>query len=151
MTDENKEDKVASESLQETQPVQDVQPEAQHMPPPEAGHMPPPPPAGAGAPPHGAPHHHPPHVAPLQELTGGMKFGWAVIGFVLGWVAILLAWLVSADKAPAVKKDAIKFSLIGFIVACIVCIVATFLFGGIIASMAMGMASSGCPVYYGMI
>lgn len=50
---------------------------------------------------------------PLTELTGGMKVGWAVLGFLLGPAGILIAWLVNVTNHPAVKSGAIKFSLIG--------------------------------------
>ncbi len=54
--------------------------------------------------------------APLAALTGAMKFGWFVIGALVGIPGIILAWLVNADKVPQVKNDAVKFSIIGFAV-----------------------------------
>ncbi len=54
--------------------------------------------------------------APLAALSGGMKFGWFVIGALVGIPGIILAWLVNADKVPQVKNDAVKFSVIGFAV-----------------------------------
>lgn len=67
---------------------------------------------------------------PLLYLTGGMKFGWAALGFIMGPVAILIAWLTNASNFPDAKRDALKFSLFGFL--------AQFL----IAAMLMGLV--GC-------
>ena len=49
-----------------------------------------------------------------MRLSGGMKFAWLVIGFLMGVPGILIAWLVNVDKFPQVKSDAVKFSVIGF-------------------------------------
>lgn len=62
--------------------------------------------------PQGAPQNMP--GMPLLYLTGGMKFGWAVCGFFLGPIAILLAWLTNQSNFPQAKSEAVKFSLIGF-------------------------------------
>ncbi|MGI6046086.1 MAG: spore coat protein SP96 [Eggerthellaceae bacterium] len=53
---------------------------------------------------------------PLYELTGGMKFGWFLVGCLAGIPGILIAWLTNVDKYNKVKSDAIKFSIIGFVV-----------------------------------
>ncbi len=82
-----------------------------------------------------------PVPAPLAQLTGGMKFGWCAVGFLLGLTGILLAWLVNADKAPQVKSDAIKFSVIGLVVQIGICILFCLIFGGMLAVAATGMAS----------
>lgn len=59
-----------------------------------------------------------PMMAPqLTQLTGGQKFGWLVVGFLGSIIGMLLAWLVNIDKAPQVKSDAIKFSVIGFVIS----------------------------------
>jgi len=47
-------------------------------------------------------------------LTGGAKFGYFALGFFLGVIGILVAWLVNKDN-PGVSKVAIKFSVIGFV------------------------------------
>lgn len=57
--------------------------------------------------------------APLMQLTGGMKFGWFVVGFLLQIPGIIIAWLVNVDKFPQVKHDALKWSAIGFAVGCV--------------------------------
>ncbi|MDO4590571.1 MAG: hypothetical protein Q4B35_04180 [Slackia sp.] len=52
---------------------------------------------------------------PLMYLTGGMKFGWAAAGLLMGPVAILLAWLTNAHNFPEAKNAAVKYSLFGFL------------------------------------
>lgn len=47
-------------------------------------------------------------------LSGGMKFGWLVVGFLLNIPGMLIAWLTNADKHPQVKHDAIMWAVIGF-------------------------------------
>lgn len=59
----------------------------------------------------------------LTQLTGGQKFGWLVVGFLGSIIGMLLAWLVNIDKAPQVKSDAIKFSVIGFVISIVIQIV----------------------------
>lgn len=66
---------------------------------------------------------------PLLYLTGGMKFGWAACGFLLGPIAILLAWLTNQSNFPQAKSDAVKFSLIGFLVTFAVWALLIVLFG----------------------
>ena len=66
--------------------------------------------------------------APLTQLTGGMKFGWLVVGFLLGIGGIVLAWLTNVDKCPHVKSEALKFAIIGFVIW----IVLQFIFGMIV-------------------
>ena len=66
---------------------------------------------------------------PLLYLTGGMKFGWAVCGFFMGPIAILLAWLTNQSNFPQAKSEAIKFSLIGFLATFIIWVLLFVLFG----------------------
>ena len=66
---------------------------------------------------------------PLLYLTGGMKFGWAVCGFFMGPIAILLAWLTNQSNFPQAKSDAVKFALIGFLAELVLIILLTVLFG----------------------
>lgn len=66
---------------------------------------------------------------PLFQLTGGMKFGWAVAGFFMGPIAILLAWLTNAHNFPEAKNAAVKFSLFGFLAQFLVWILVAGLFG----------------------
>lgn len=75
-----------------------------------------------------------PAPAPLMQLTGGMKFGWALVGIGFGLWGILLAWLVNADKMPQVKSDAIKFTVIGFVVNIGLIFLATLAIGGLLAA-----------------
>ena len=76
--------------------------------------------------------------APLQQLTGGMKFAWAVIGALLGIPGVVLAWVCNADKIPAVKNDAVKFSVIGFAIWIALGVVAGLAIGGITAAALFG-------------
>ncbi|MEF9842032.1 MAG: spore coat protein SP96, partial [Raoultibacter sp.] len=51
----------------------------------------------------------------LFQLTGGMKFGYFALGFLMSLPGLLIAWLINVDKFPKVKSDALKFALIGFV------------------------------------
>lgn len=84
---------------------------------------------------------------PLVQLTGGMKFGWAVAGFLMGPVAILLAWLTNAHNFPEVKKGAIKFSLFGFLAQFLIWFVLIALFGCATCAAVTSTAAS-YPYYY---
>lgn len=77
--------------------------------------------------PQGAPQNMP--GMPLLYLTGGMKFGWAVCGFFLGPIAILLAWLTNQSNFPQAKSEAVKFSLIGFLATFVIWVLLIVLFG----------------------
>ncbi len=76
--------------------------------------------------------------APLAALTGGMKFGWFVIGALVGIPGIILAWLVNADKLPQVKNDAVKFSIIGFVVWVVLGVIMCVGFLGMVAAAVSG-------------
>ena len=79
--------------------------------------------------------------APLTQLTGGMKFGWLVVGFLLGIGGIVLAWLTDVDKCPHVKSEALKFAIIGFVVQIVLGIVLGLTMGALFTaavSSAMG-------------
>ncbi|MDO4443220.1 MAG: spore coat protein SP96 [Slackia sp.] len=80
---------------------------------------------------------------PLFNLTGGMKFGWAAAGFLLGPVAILLAWLTNAHNFPEAKSAAVKFSLFGFLAQFLVWILVIGMFG-----CAACTAATSLPSYY---
>ena len=86
---------------------------------------------------------------PLLYLTGGMKFGWAALGFFLGPLAILVAWLTNAHNFPQAKSEAVKFSLIGFLVSIVGWILLLMLFG-FTACAAIGAAATGASsaAYY---
>jgi hypothetical protein len=80
---------------------------------------------------------------PLTALTGGMKFGWLVVGFLLTIAGMVLAWLVNADKHPQVKKEAITWAVIGFGINAAIGIIACLAFAGMIAAGIYGSAMDG--------
>lgn len=84
---------------------------------------------------------------PLLYLTGGMKFGWAALGFLMGPVAILVAWLTNAHNFPQAKSEAVKFSLIGFLVSIVGWILLVLLFG-FTACAAVGATATGASYYF---
>lgn len=84
---------------------------------------------------------------PLLYLTGGMKFGWAALGFLMGPIAILVAWLTNAHNFPQAKSEAVKFSLIGFLASIVGWVLLMLLFG-FTACAAIGAAASGASYYY---
>lgn len=84
--------------------------------------------------------------APLTKLTGGMKFGWFVVGALLGIPGILIAWLANADRFAQVKNDAIKFSAIGMAVWAVLWVVVCLMFLGVVA--AATVHSGGTSSYY---
>lgn len=83
---------------------------------------------------------------PLLYLTGGMKFGWAVVGLLMGPVAILLAWLVNLSNFPQAKSDAMKFALIGFLVNLVLWI---FFLTACGAAIAVAVSQAGYSSYGG--
>ena len=85
--------------------------------------------------------------APLMQLTGGMKFGWFVVGALMGIPGIIIAWLVNVDKMPQVKSEALKWTIIGFVVWIVLGILISLAIGGMITALVAGaMGSAG---YYG--
>ncbi len=85
---------------------------------------------------------------PLLHLTGGMKFGWAVVGFFMGPIAILIAWLTNAHNFPQAKSEAVKFSLIGFLASIVVVLLLLVLVGFAACSAISSMTSSYYHYYY---
>lgn len=68
-----------------------------------------------------------------QNLTGGVKFGYVALGFFLGLIGVLIAWLIERGK-PA-KREAIKFSVIGFVISVVIwCIMYFAVFAGLMAT-----------------
>ncbi len=129
-------------------PSGDVPPAAASAPQQTAAQAPvPPQPAPASQQPYSEAHQQQPFYpqqpvvppAPLAALTGGMKFGWFVIGALVGIPGIILAWLVNVDKLPQVKNDAVKFSIIGFAVWVVLGVLMCVGFLGMIAA-AVGSA-----------
>ncbi|MDR0513829.1 MAG: hypothetical protein LBG81_01530 [Coriobacteriaceae bacterium] len=58
-----------------------------------------------------------------QELSGGAKVGYFALGFLLGLIGVLIAFLVNKDKEQKIKSDALKFSIIGLVVTFVLGIV----------------------------
>lgn len=77
-----------------------------------------------------------------------MKFGWFVIGALLGIGGIVLSWLVNVDKIPQVKSDALKWSIIGFVVWIVLGVIFGILIAGSMAAM-MGAVGSYGYGYHG--
>ena len=139
----------------QTPPTAPSDPSAPQVPPagavPPAGSVPPAgtvPPAGQ-VPPFQAPPAAPQNVPgmPLLYLTGGMKFGWAAAGFLMGPAAILIAWLTNAHNFPQAKSEAVKFSLFGFLAQFLFAILLFGLFG-CAACAAASSAVGSYPGYY---
>ena len=102
------------------------------------------PPTGQQMPPQPQPMYMP---APLMQLTGGMKFGWFVVGALMGIPGIVISWLVNVDKLPQVKSEALKWTIIGFVVWIVLGILISLAIGGMITALVAGaMGSAG---YYG--
>ena len=78
-----------------------------------------------------------------------MKFGWCAAGFLMGPVAILLAWLVNLSNFPKAKSDAMKFALIGFLIELAVLFVVVMFFGAAIAVAMTQSRYSTYGSYYG--
>lgn len=88
--------------------------------------------------------------APLMQLTGGMKFGWLVVGLLIGIPGVVIAWLVNVDKMPQVKSDAVKFSLIGLAISIVLGLLLGFAIGGLfVAMLSSAMGGYGGYSYYG--
>ena len=88
--------------------------------------------------------------APLIQLTGGMKFGWLVVGLLIGIPGVVIAWLVNVDKMPQVKSDAVKFSLIGLAISIVLGLLLGFAIGGLfVAMLSSAMGGYGGYSYYG--
>ena len=157
----NEQAPVANDSQTPAQPVQPEQPQPEQPAAPHAAQVPPAaqqvPPAASQ--PYSQAQPHQPYAqpvyaqpacppAPLTKLTGGMKFGWFVIGALVGIPGIILAWLCNADKYPQVKSDAVKFSAIGFAVWIVLGILLTMMLGGMLAAAVAGY-DTGYHGYYG--
>lgn len=77
-----------------------------------------------------------PQVAPVAtELSGGMKFGWLVIGAFMGISGILLAWLTNAGNPQKMKSDAIKFAIIGLVINIVLIFLGSMILGTAVASI----------------
>lgn len=87
--------------------------------------------------------------APLVQLSGGMKFAWLVVGLMLTIPGVILSWLINVDKHPQVKRDAVKFSLIGFVISIVVGILIFILMVSFVAAVAAAAGSGLHSSYYG--
>lgn len=105
----------------------------------------------APQPAYGQPYQQPMYApAPLMQLTGGMKFGWLVVGALLGIPGIVIAWLTNADKAPQVKSDALKFAIIGFVIWIVLGIILSLAITGMVTAVVAGaVGSMGGGYHYG--
>lgn len=90
-----------------------------------------------------------PGPAPLMQLTGGMKFGWFVVGALMGIPGMIIAWLVNVDKMPQVKSDAIKWAVIGFVVWIVLGLIIGFFVGMAFTALIAGAVGSIDPSSYG--
>lgn len=145
MTEENN----APQPQPAPQPVPEPQPASQPQPAPQP--MPQAAPQPQPQQPYGQPYQQPVYApAPLMQLTGGMKFGWLVIGALMGIPGIVLAWLVNADKTPQVKSDALKFAIIGFVIWIVLGILLSLAITGMVTAVVAGaMGTVGGGYHYG--
>ncbi len=79
---------------------------------------------------------------PLLSLSGGMKFGWLLIGLFMGLLGILLAWLTNAHNFPQARNDAVKFALFGFLISFVISVVMALLIGSLILSIISSFSSA---------
>ena len=75
----------------------------------------------------------PPAPQRREELTGGQKFGWFLIGLLMSIPGILIAWLTNGDSAPQVRSSAVKFAVIGFVIEIVGAILTGVIIGGAFA------------------
>ena len=130
------------------QPVPPAQPQPQPQQPPMGQQMPPQQQPYQAPQPTYQPQPQPMYMpAPLMQLTGGMKFGWFVVGALMGIPGIVISWLVNVDKLPQVKSDALKWTIIGFAVWIVLGILIGLAIGGMITAMVAG--AMGTAGYYG--
>lgn len=78
---------------------------------------------------------------PVVGYTTGQKFGWVLLGFLMGIPSILVAWLCNVPN-PAYRSDAIKFTVIGLVVNILCVVVMWGMFMSIIAGITSGLGSS---------
>ena len=77
-----------------------------------------------------------------------MKFGWFVVGALMGIPGIVISWLVNVDKLPQVKSEALKWTIIGFVVWIVLGILISLAIGGMITALVAGaMGSAGSYGY----
>ena len=108
-------------------------------------------------PPQGVPYGQPcaPFQPPAPELTGGMKFGYFALGFLGNLLGILVSWLINADKHPAIRNAAIKWSAIGFaatfVIGIVVAVALVGMIGAFVAAIGAGAYTADPSLsYYGM-
>ena len=65
-----------------------------------------------------------------------------MVGALLGIPGIIIAWLVNVDKMPQVKSDALKFSIIGFVINIVFWFIMSFLITGLVSAAVYGMMGS---------
>lgn len=146
-------------NTQQPQPAPQAQPAPQPQPQPQQAAPQPQPPQPQPAPQpqpqpqpvYGQSYQQPAYApAPLMQLTGDMKFGWLVVGALLGIPGIVIAWLTNADKAPQVKSDALKFAIIGFVIWIVLGIILSLAITGMVTAVVAGAVGSlGGGYHYG--
>lgn len=105
-----------------------------------AGSGPIPPQSGSPIPPQAGAY---PGFAPEPQLTGGLKFGYFLLGFLGNLFGIVVAWVVNADKHPAIKSSAVKWSLVGFACTFVVGILVSIAFAGFVGAVVAAAAGGG--------
>ena len=84
-----------------------------------------------------------------------MKFGYFALGFLGNLLGILVSWLINADKHPAIRNAAIKWSAIGFaatfVIGIVVAVALVGMIGAFVAAIGAGAYTADPSLsYYGM-
>lgn len=111
---------------------------------PPAGAAPIPPQSGQPIPPQAGGY---PGFVPEPQLSGGLKFGYFLLGFLGNLFGIVVAWLINADKHPAIKGSAVKWSIVGFACTFVVGILIALAFAGFIGAVVAAAAGGGHYAY----
>ena len=90
----------------------------------------------------------PPMPQMREQLTGGQKFGWLLIGFLMNIPGILLAWLANGDAAKQVRSSAVKFALLGFVIEIVLAILGVVLVGGMLFAVLAELMEDMDYTYY---
>jgi hypothetical protein len=80
--------------------------------------------------------------APLYALSGGMKAAFFFIGYLVGIAGMLIGYVYGRDKYEQVKKDAMKFTVIGFCVSIGIGILFCILYFAFIIAVVGSVSSS---------
>ncbi|MDR0514558.1 MAG: hypothetical protein LBG81_05285 [Coriobacteriaceae bacterium] len=69
----------------------------------------------------------------LTSLSGGMKFAWFLIGFLMGLTGLLLTWVINAGNLKQVRDDAMKFAVIGCVITMVIAVLTSIALYGFLA------------------